>query len=234
MCDGCSSSSLAPKEKPNNNDNKDEPMMDVNVSNGTQGDDAALHSPVTRICSCCAQHFKQRDISLFSQESRELKPASSPKICTDYSISWQVDESLETKDIYHQSDRTSHERYSPLQMTSDSEVEVPCADDDRDSHPHGSYDMEKNLQEDVKIPVHPPSEVVKPSEINVQKEQKISVSGDISLAYPVLDDHPGSLISGNEMEAKDISSRQQASQHDPPIAIEELYVEGKNQFPKQG
>uniref|UniRef100_A0ACD5VWQ2 Uncharacterized protein n=1 Tax=Avena sativa TaxID=4498 RepID=A0ACD5VWQ2_AVESA len=227
MCDGCSSSSLAPKEKPNSNDSKDEPMVDVDIFSGSLGDDDVLHSPLARICSCCAQQFKQRDVSLFSQESRELKPANSPKICTDYSVSWQVDESLETKDIYHQSDRTSHERYSPLQMTSDSEAEVPCADDGIDSHRHGAYDMENDLQEDtvVKIPVVPPPEVVKPSEMNVQKEQKLTDSGDISSAYPVLDDHPGNLISGSQMEAKDISSRRQASQHDPTIAIKELCLE---------
>uniref|UniRef100_A0ACD5W312 Uncharacterized protein n=1 Tax=Avena sativa TaxID=4498 RepID=A0ACD5W312_AVESA len=227
MCDGCSSSSLAPKEKPNNNDSKDEPMVDVDVFDATLGDDDVLHSPLARICSCCARQFKQRDVSLFSQESRELEPAISPKICTDYSVSWQVDESLETKDIYHQSDRTSHERYSPLQMTSDSEAEVTCTDDGRDSHRHGAYDTEKDLQEDavVKIPVVPPPEVLKPSEMNVQKEQKLTDSGDISSAYPVLDDHPGSLISGSQMEAKDISSRRQASQHDPTIAIQELCLE---------
>lgn len=225
MCDGCSSSSLASKQKPKNDDNTDEPMLDVDVFDNTQGDDAVLHSPLTRICSCCARHFQQRDVSLFSQESRELKPANSPKICTDYSVSWQVDESLETKDIYHQSDHTSHERYSALQMTSDSDTEVPCADDDRDSRPHGALDMEKDLKDDavVEIPVLPPPEVVKPSEMNVQKEEKLTDSGCISSTYPVPDDHPGSFISGSQMEAKDISSRRQASQHDPPIAIAELY-----------
>ncbi|XP_047072882.1 myosin-binding protein 1-like isoform X2 [Lolium rigidum] len=221
MCDGCSRSSLAPKEKPNNNDSKD-------LFDGTRGDDNVLHSPLTRICSCCAQHFKQRDVSLFSQESRELKPANSPKICTDYSVPWQVDEPLETKDIYHQSDHTTHERYSPLQMTSDSEAEVPCADDGRDSPPRGAFDMEKDLQEDAvgEMPVLPPHEVVKPSEMNDEKEQKVSVSGNVSSAYPVLDDmHPGSVISGSQSEATDISSRGWATQRDPPIAIEELYLE---------
>ncbi|KAM0930006.1 hypothetical protein ACQ4PT_001236 [Festuca glaucescens] len=228
MCDGCSSSSRAPRDKPNNNDSKDEPMVDVNVFDGTRGDDDVLHSPLTRICSCCAQHFKQRDVSLFSQESRELKPANSLKICSDYSVPWQVDEHLETKDIYHQSDHTTHERYSPLQMTSDSEAEVPCADDGRDSPPLGAFDMEKDLQEDAvgEMPVLPPHEVVKPSEMNDEKEQKVSVSGNVSSAYPVLDDrHPGSVISGSQSEATDISSRGWATQRDPPIVIEELCLE---------
>ncbi|KAM0838201.1 hypothetical protein ACQ4PT_061132 [Festuca glaucescens] len=228
MCDVCSSSSLAPKEKPNNNDNKDEPMVDVDVFDGTRGDDAVSHSHLTRICSCCAQHFKQRDVSLFYQESRELKPANSPKNCTAYSVPWQVDEPLETKDIYHQSDHITHERYSPLQMTSDSEAEVPCADDGRDSPPLGAFDMEKELQDDAvgEMPVLPPHEVVKPSEMNDENEQKVSVSGNVSSAYPVLDDrHPGSVISGSQREATDISSKGWATQRDPPIAIEELYLE---------
>ncbi|CAM0883398.1 unnamed protein product [Alopecurus aequalis] len=225
MCDGCSSSSLAPKEKPNNNDDTVEPMADV--LNSTQGDDAALHSPLTRICSCCSLHFEQQNISLLSQKSGGLKPANSPKICADYSVSWEVDESLETKDICHQGDHTSHEIYSALQMTSDSEAEVPCADDDRDSHPQGAYDIKKDLQQDavVEMPVLPPPEVVEPSETDVQKEQKLTDSGDISSAYPVLDDHLGSLISVSPMEAKDVSSRQGTSQHDPPIAIKELLLE---------
>jgi len=221
MCDGCSSSSLGPKEKLDNNDNTLEPMSDVDVFNSTGGDAA-------RMCSCCSRHFEQRNVSLFSRKSRELKPANSPKICADYSVSWQADESLETKDICHQGDHTSHERYSALQMTSDSEAEAPCADDDdTDSRPHGAYDIKKDLQEDavVEIPVLPPPEVVKPSETNVQKEQKLTDSGDISLAYPFLDDNLGSLINGSQMEAKDVSSRQATAQHDPPIAIEELYLE---------
>jgi len=223
MCDGCSSSSLAPKEKPNNNDNTDEPVVDVDVLNGTQGDDAVLHSPLTRICSCCARHFQQRSVSLFSQKSGHLKTANSPKIYTDFSVSWLLDESLETKDIYHQSDHTSHEIYSALQMTSDSEVEVPCADDGRDSHPREAYDMEKDLQEDavVEIPVLPSPEVIKSSEMNVQEEQKVTYSGDISSADPVPIYDPDSVISGSQMEAKDTSSRRQASL----IAIEELSLE---------
>lgn len=229
MCDGCNSSSLAPKVTPNNNDNTDEPAVDVNVLNGgTQGGDGVLHSPLTRICSCCAQHFEQRSVSLFSQKSGELQYAKSPKICTDYPVSWQLDESFETKDIYHQSDHTSHERYSALQMTSDSEVEVPCADDGRDSHPHEAYDMEKRgFQEDAvfEIPVLPPPEVVKPSEMNVQEEQKVTDSGDASLADPVPNYDPDCVISGSQMEAEDISSRRRASQHDPLIAIEELSLE---------
>ena len=228
MCDGCSSSSLAPKVTPNNNDNTDEPAVDVDVLNGTQGGDGVLHSPLTRMCSCCAQHFEQRSVSLFSQKSGELQYAKSPKICTDYPVSWQLDESFETKDIYHQSDHTSHERYSALQMTSDSEVEVPCADDGRDSPPHEAYDMEKrDFQEDAvfEIPGVPHPEVAKPSEMNVQEEQKATDSGDASSADPVPNYDPESVISGSQMGAEDISSRRRASQHDPLIAIEELSLE---------
>ncbi|KAM3332906.1 hypothetical protein ACQJBY_028179 [Aegilops geniculata] len=228
LCDGCSSSPLAPKVKQNNNDNTDEPAVDVDVLNGTQGADGVLHSPLTRICSCCAQHFEQRRVSLFSQKSGELQYAKSPKICTDYPVSWQLDESFETKDIYHQSDHTSHERYSALQMTSDSEVEVPCADDGRDSHPHEAYDMEKrDFQEDAvfEIPGVPHPEVAKPSEMNVQEEQKVADSGDASSADPVPNYDPDSVISGSQMGAEDISSRRRASQHDPLIAIEELSLE---------
>ncbi|VAH64636.1 unnamed protein product [Triticum turgidum subsp. durum] len=228
MCDGCSSSSLAPKVTPNNNDNTDEPAVDVDVLNGTQGGDGVLHSPLIRMCSCCAQHFEQRSVSLFSQKSGELQYAKSPKICTDYPVSWQLDESFETKDIYHQSDHTSHERYSALQMTSDSEVEVPCADDARDSHPHEAYDMEeRDFQEDAvfEIPGVPHPEVAKPSEMNVQEEQKATDSGDASSADPVPNYDPESVISGSQMGAEDISSRRRASQHDPLIAIEELSLE---------
>uniref|UniRef100_A0A453FMY4 Uncharacterized protein n=1 Tax=Aegilops tauschii subsp. strangulata TaxID=200361 RepID=A0A453FMY4_AEGTS len=228
MCDGCSSSSLAPKVKQNNNDNTDEPAVDVDVLNTTQGGDDVLHSPLTRICSCCAQHFEQRSVSLFSQKSGEIQYAKSPKICTDYPVSWQLDESFETKDIYHQSDHTSHERYSALQMTSDSEVEVPCADDGRDSPPHEAYDMEKrDFQEDAvfEIPGVPHPEVAKPSEMNVQEEQKVTDSGDACSADHVPNYDPDSVISGSQMEAEDISSRRRASQHDPLIAIEELSLE---------
>ncbi|VAH80496.1 unnamed protein product [Triticum turgidum subsp. durum] len=228
MCDGCSSSSLAPKVTPNNNDNTDEPTVDVNVLNGTQGGDGVLHSPLTRICSCCAQHFEQRSVSLFSQKSGELQYAKSPKICTDYPVSWQLDESIETKDIYHQSDHTYHERYSALQMTSDSEVEVPCADDGRDSHPHEAYDMEnRDFQEDAvfEIPGVPSPAVAKPSEMNVQEEQKVTDSGDACSADHVRNYDPDSVISGSQMEAEDISSRRRASQHGPLIAIEELSLE---------
>ncbi|XP_044977234.1 probable myosin-binding protein 6 isoform X2 [Hordeum vulgare subsp. vulgare] len=228
MCDGCSSSSLAPRVTPNKNDNTDEPAVDADILDSTQGGDGVLHSPLTRICSCCAQHFEQRSVSLFSQKSGELKPPNSPKICTDYSVSWRLDEPLKTKDIYHQSDHTSHDRYSALQMTSDSEVEVPCADDGRDSHPHEAFDMEKrDFQEDAvfEIPVLPPPEVVKPSEMNVQEEQKVTDSGNASSADPVPNYDPGSVISGSQMEAQDISSRTRASQHDPLIAIEELSLE---------
>ncbi|XP_044350310.1 myosin-binding protein 1 isoform X2 [Triticum aestivum] len=228
MCDGCSSSSLAPKVTPNNNDNTGEPTVDVNVLNGTQGGDGVLHSPLTRICSCCAQHFEQRSVSLFSQKSGELQYAKSPKICTDYPVSWQLDESIETKDIYHQSDHTYHERYSALQMTSDSEVEVPCADDGRDSHPHEAYDMEnRDFQEDAvfEIPGVPSPAVAKPSEMNVQEEQKVTDSGDACSADHVRNYDPDSVISGSQMEAEDISSRRRASQHGPLIAIEELSLE---------
>jgi hypothetical protein len=92
------------------------------------------------------------------------------------------------------------------------------------------------LQEDAvgEMPVLPPHEVVKPSEMNDEKEQKVSVSGNVSSAYPVLDDmHPGSVISGSQSEATDISSRGWATERDPPIAIEELYLEGKIQLPNK-
>lgn len=231
MCEGCSSSSLAADEKPNNNDNTDEPKDAGDAFDSNRGDNDVIHSPLTRICSCCAERFEQRSISLFSRKIGELKPAepaNSPMICTDYSVSGRLDESLEAKDIYHQSDHTSHERYSGLQTTSDSKVEVPCADDGSHSHPHEAYDMETDLLVDsvVEKPVLPSPEVIKSSQGNVQKEDKVTYTGDISSAYPVLDDHdPDNVISASEMEAKHRSPERRASLHDPPIAIEELCLE---------
>lgn len=231
MCEGCSSSSLAADEKPNNDDNTDEPKDAGDAFDSNRGDNDVIHSPLTRICSCCAERFEQRSISLFSRKIGELKPAepaNSPMICTDYSVSGRLDESLEAKDIYHQSDHTSHERYSGLQTTSDSKVEVPCADDGSHSHPHEAYDMETDLLVDsvVEKPVLPCPEVIKSSQGNVQKEDKVTYTGDISSAYPVLDDHdPDNVISASEMEAKHRSPERRASLHDPPIAIEELCLE---------
>ncbi|KQK10013.1 hypothetical protein BRADI_2g51510v3 [Brachypodium distachyon] len=88
--------------------------------------------------------------------------------------------------------------------------------------------METDLLVDsvVEKPVLPCPEVIKSSQGNVQKEDKVTYTGDISSAYPVLDDHdPDNVISASEMEAKHRSPERRASLHDPPIAIEELCLE---------
>ncbi|XP_062207035.1 myosin-binding protein 1-like isoform X2 [Phragmites australis] len=219
MCEECC-------EKANDDDKTDEPVMDAGVHDSNQGIDDVLNSPRKRICSCCGQHFKQRSVTLSSRKIAEPEPTEafgSPKIYTDYSIADQLDESLEPKDIYHQSDPMSHERHSLLQMTSDSEVEVPCDDDGKSSHHHETNVIEKDLHEDAAFerPVLPSPVLVKESGINVQTELTVTDLCDTSLANPVADDNPDNRIDADQMEAKDSSSRRPASQHDPLVVIEE-------------
>ncbi|KAG8055218.1 hypothetical protein GUJ93_ZPchr0001g33145 [Zizania palustris] len=205
MCETCSGS-LAETEKASNDDSTDEPTMDA-----------------TRICSCCAQHYTQHGPTIFSPKITELEhdeAVCSPKICTDYSTPCQVVKSLEPRDIYHQSDHSSHERYSVLQMTSDSEDDVPCADDDKNSHLHET-NME-DLQEDATVErlAVSSTEVVKPSEMNVLREPNAHESHDIS-SYHVADDQTVSIIDEGQMEAKDVSLGKQACQHDPLVVTDE-------------
>ncbi|KAL5228041.1 hypothetical protein ABZP36_016306 [Zizania latifolia] len=205
MCETCSGSP-AETEKASNDDSTDEPTMDA-----------------TRICSCCAQHYTQHRPTIFSPKITELEHAEavcSPKICTDYSIPCQVVKSLEPRDIYHQSDHSSHERYSVLPMTSESEDDVPCADDDKNSHLHET-NME-DLQEDATVErlAVSSTEVVKPSEMNVPMEPIANESHDRS-SYHVADDQTVSIIDGGQMEAKDVSLGRQTRQHDPLVVTDE-------------
>uniref|UniRef100_A0A0E0JPE0 GTD-binding domain-containing protein n=1 Tax=Oryza punctata TaxID=4537 RepID=A0A0E0JPE0_ORYPU len=216
MCERCSDS-LAE----NNDDSTDEPTMATTLpdADSNQG----LHSHDTRICSCCAQHYTKQRPTMFTRMITELEPAEavcSPKIFTDYSILHQVGKSLD-KDICRQSDHSTHERYSVLQMTSGSEDEAPCTDDGKISHHHKTNCME-DLHEDAtaeKLAVSS-TELVKPLEMNVPMEPDVDDSYDISSPYVLVDDHPDSIIGGGQMEAKDVSLEKQTCQHDP-LAVKE-------------
>ncbi|KAL6845246.1 hypothetical protein ACP4OV_024741 [Aristida adscensionis] len=212
MCEGCC-------EKAYSDDKADELLVDSD-----QGKEDVKNSPHTRICSCCGHHFKQKTVSLSSRKITELESTEgvgSPKIYTDYSIG-HVDESLEPKDIYHQSDHMSHERQSLLQMTSDSDVEVPCSDDGKSSQPHEANYMEVYLHGVGAFdrPITPSPVVIKESETNFQ-EPIVADSCVTSLAYPLADDNPDCGIDVDQMEAEDKSSRRQPSQHEPLDVIEE-------------
>uniref|UniRef100_A0A0D9V6D5 GTD-binding domain-containing protein n=1 Tax=Leersia perrieri TaxID=77586 RepID=A0A0D9V6D5_9ORYZ len=226
MCERCSDS-LDESEKASNDNRSDEQMMDSN-----NGNDAVLLSHVTRICSCCAQNYTPHRSTALSQMITKLEPADdvcSPKLCRDYSIPCQVDKSLEPKDIYHQSDRSSHERFSVLQMISDSEDEIPCIDDGKYSHHYETNCMDKDLHEDVtaeRLSI-PPTEPVKPSEMNVPMEPNVSDSHESS-PHVLADDHPDSLIGGSQTEAKGVSLGRQISQHDALVVIEESSLTDAN------
>ncbi|KAL6616158.1 hypothetical protein ACP70R_038428 [Stipagrostis hirtigluma subsp. patula] len=197
MCEGCCKKAI-------DDDKTDEPVVDSN-----QEKDDVLNSPRTRVCSCCGLHFKQRSVTLSSRKNTELESneaVGSPKIYTDYSIEDHVDESLEPKDIYHQSDHLSHERHSLIQMTSDSQVEVPCADDGKSSRPHETNVMEEDFHGAAAFdrPVVPSAVVVKESETNFQKELNVTDSCVASLACPVAGDNLESGIDVEQMVAEDI------------------------------
>uniref|UniRef100_A0A0A8YTW6 GTD-binding domain-containing protein n=1 Tax=Arundo donax TaxID=35708 RepID=A0A0A8YTW6_ARUDO len=218
MCEGCCA-------KVNDDDKTDEPVMVGNIFDSNQGIDDVLNSALTRICSCCGQHFKQQR-TLSSGKIAELEPTEavgSTKIYKDYSVAGQGDESLEPKDIYHQSDYTSHERHSVPQMTSDSDVKVPCANNGNSSPPREANAVEEDLYEDeaFELPDIPSPLVVKQSERNVHKELIVTDPHATSLASPVADDHPGSGIEEDQMEQKDSLSREWASQHDPVLVTED-------------
>ncbi|OEL23636.1 hypothetical protein BAE44_0015344, partial [Dichanthelium oligosanthes] len=220
MCEGCC-------EKTSDDDKADEPVMDINELDSNQRNDDVWNSPPTRICSCCGQHFKQRSVPLSSRKIAELEHTEvvgSPKVYTDYSVAGQVDESesLEPKDIYHQSDYTSHERDSLLQMTSDSEVEVPCAHDVKSSHSSEANVTEEDFQEDAACEqsVLPFPETIKESERKVEEELNVTDACDTSSVCPGADDHPDS-VDGDRMEEKESLLTKWASQHVPILVSED-------------
>ncbi|RCV27601.1 hypothetical protein SETIT_5G337200v2 [Setaria italica] len=144
-------------------------------------------------------------------------------IYTDYSVAGQVHESLEPRDIYHQSDYTSHERDSLLQMTSDSEVEVPCAHDVKSSHSCEASAVEEDLQEDAACeqPVLPSPEAIKESERKVEAELNVTDTHDTSSTCPGTDGHPDSRTDGDRMEEKESLLTKWASQHVPILVKED-------------
>ncbi|CAL4954276.1 unnamed protein product [Urochloa decumbens] len=208
MCEGCC-------EKTSDDDKADEPAMDASGLDSTR-----RNCPPILICSCCGQHFKQRSIPLSSRKIAQLEHTEaigSPKVYTDYSVAGQVDESLEPRDIYHQRDYTSHERDSLLQMTSDSEIEVPCAHDVKSSHSFEANVMEEDLQEDAACEqplLHSP-ELIKESERNVEMEVNVTEAYDTSSACPGAVEHPDSRINGVRMEEKESLLTKWASQKIP-------------------
>ncbi|XP_015697832.1 myosin-binding protein 1-like [Oryza brachyantha] len=219
MCERCSDS-LAETQESNTDDRSDEPMMDSN-----QGNSAVLHHDVKRICSCCAQHYTQQRPAMFTRAITELEPAEavfSPKICTDDSILHQVDKSLDPKDVYHQSDHSTHERDSVLQMTSGSEDEAPYANDGKISHHHETNCMEEDSQEDATAErlVVSSTLLVKSSEMNVLMEPNVADSHDMSSPYVLVDD-PDSITGGGQIDAKDVSLGRQTCQHDTLPVVKE-------------
>ncbi|KAJ1285645.1 hypothetical protein BS78_03G293800 [Paspalum vaginatum] len=215
MCERCC-------DKANDDGKADEPAMDVDAIDSNQGIDSVFNSPGIGTCSCCGQQFKQLSIDLSSRKISEVEPTEafgSPDVYTGYSAAGQVGEPLEPKDIYHQSDYMSHERESLLQMTSDSEVEVPCADDVNSSHSCEANVVVEELQKDVACeqPILPSSstEVIKESRVNVQKELNITDAPDINSVPAAADDRPDSRTDGYQMGEKESLSKKRASQHDP-------------------
>lgn len=211
MCEGCCGE-VAGDDKTDETD-----------SNQRIGD--AFNSPREKVCSCCGQHFKRRSVALSSRETAELEPTrafGSPKTYTEYSVVCQVDEPLEPKDIYHQSDYRSNEPDGLLQMTSDSETEVPCAIDVRSSQSREADVKGEDLQEDpaCEQPVLPSPVVIKKSEIVVRKEPSVEDTCITSSACPAVDDHPNSGGGVDQMEEKESLSRKWAPQHDPVLVIE--------------
>ncbi|KAF8766167.1 hypothetical protein HU200_007667 [Digitaria exilis] len=217
MCEGCC-------EKTSDRNTEDE--MDVNELDGNQRNDDVWNSPPTKTCSCCGQHFKQQSVLLSCRKIAELENTEvvgSPKVYTDYTVAGQVDESLEPKDIYHQSDHTSHERESLLQMTSDSEIEVPCAHDLRSSHSCEANVMEEDFQQDTTCehPVLPSLEVIKESERKVEKDLNVTDTCDTSSACPGADDHPVSGIDGDQIKENESLLTKWASQQAPILVSED-------------
>ncbi|WVZ68629.1 hypothetical protein U9M48_017548 [Paspalum notatum var. saurae] len=204
-------------DKVNDDGKADEPAMDVNALDSNRGIDAVFNSPSTRTCSCCGQQFEQLSVALSSRKISEVEPTEacgSPNVYMDYSAAGQVDEPLEPKDIYHQSDYMSHERESLLQMTSDSEpeVEVPCADDVNSSHSCEADVVEEDLQKDLACEqlILPSTEVIK--ELNAP---------DINSAPAAADHRPDSRTDGYQMGEKESLSMKRASQHDSTFIGEE-------------
>ncbi|OQU87640.1 hypothetical protein SORBI_3003G313400 [Sorghum bicolor] len=231
MCEGCCG-------KVTHDDKTDETVMDANVLYSKQRIDDALNSPREKVCSCCGQHFKQRTVALSSRKTAELEPTGafgSPEIYTEYSVVCQVDEPLEPKDIYHQTDYRSNERDDLLQMTSDSEIEVPCANDVKSSQSREASVVDEDLQEDAACeqPVLPSPVVIKESEIIVKKEPSVEDTCNTSLACPAVDDHPNSGGDVDRTEEKESLSRKLASRHDPVLVIENSGLEdaGISQIP---
>ncbi|KAK3165603.1 hypothetical protein QOZ80_1AG0035320 [Eleusine coracana subsp. coracana] len=217
MCERCC-------EKANDNEETNEPVMDVRAFDSSQGDGDMVNSLRTRICSCCGQHFKHPSVTLSYRKITELQPTEvvgSPKIYTDYSIAGQVDEPLRPKDIYHQSD--PQERHIVPQLTSDSDIEVPCADDGKSSHPREASAMEEDVPEDAtfELPDIPFPEVVKESERYVQKELSVTDHHATSVANNVVGDHSDSKIHEDQIEAKDNVSVNPASHYDPVLVLED-------------
>jgi len=219
MCEGCCA-------KTSDDDKADEPVMNVSELDSDQGNDDVMNSSPTRICSCCGQRFKQRSVPLFSRKIAELEPteaSSLPKDYMDYSVAGQVDESTEPKDIYHQSDSASHERESLIQMISDSEVEVPCANGVKSSHFCETNVMEEDFQEDAACeqPVLPSPEEVNESERKVASVLNVTDACDTSLACSGGDDHPDHGIDGDGMEEKESLLTKWTSQHVPVLVSED-------------
>lgn len=225
MCEGCCG------KVADDDDKTDETVMDANVLDTKQRIDDALDSPSEKVCSCCGQHFKQRSVALSSSKTGELEPTGafgSPKIYTEYSVVCQVDEPLESKDIYHQTDYRFNEQDGLLQMTSDSEIEVPCANDMKSSQSREASAMGEDLQENAACeqPVLPSPAVIKESEIIVKKEPNVGDTCNTSSACPAVDDHPNSGGDVDQTEEKESLSRKWAPRHDP-VLVENPGLEGK-------
>lgn len=224
MCEGC-------RGKFTDDDKTDVTVMDANVLDSNQRIDDALNCPREKVCSCCEQHFKQQSVTSSSRKTTELEPTGafgSPKIYTEYSVVCQVDEPLEPKDIYHQSDYRSNERDGLLQMTSDSEIEIPCANDVSSQSREASV-MNEDLQEDAACeqPVLPSPVVIKEAEIIVKKETSIEDTCNTFSACPAVGDHPNSGGDVEQTEEKESLSRKWAPRHDPVLVIENSGLEGK-------
>ncbi|GJM92964.1 hypothetical protein PR202_ga09473 [Eleusine coracana subsp. coracana] len=177
MCERCC-------EKANDNEETNEPVMDVRAFDSSQGDGDMVNSLRTRICSCCGQHFKHPSVTLSYRKITELQPT---------------------------------------ELTSDSDIEVPCADDGKSSHPREASAMEEDVPEDAtfELPDIPFPEVVKESERYVQKELSVTDHHATSVANNVVGDHSDSKIHEDQIEAKDNVSVNPASHYDPVLVLED-------------
>jgi hypothetical protein len=115
------------------------------------------------------------------------------------------------------------------QLISDSEAEVPCADDGKSSRPREANDVEEDVHEDAtfELPDIPFLEVVNESETHVQKALSVTDHHDTSLANNIVGHHSDSGIHGDQIEEKDILLINQEYHHNHVFVCEDSCIKGK-------